>query len=192
MKDFRNTSPGLALLVILFLGIQHIDGQPVLIRDPGLRVAIEESLDLRDRLMTIQDLENLEVLDASFRGVQDLSGLEHARNLVDLDLGGNDLQLFSLAGPLPKLERLNLAGNRLRGFSTSSLLPNLKTLHLEETGLPKGFRPFGVHLEEIASTLSTLFLSGNVFSDFTFLQPLTNLVTLDVGRNSLTNFALPG
>src|SRR5262245_43151850 len=119
------------LLGALFLSTQHILGQPVRISDAGLSSAIEEALDLRDRLVTIQDLESLKVLDASFRGVQDLSGLEHSLNLVELDLSGNNLSEFYLPAPLPKLERLALAGNALWRFFTFGRMPNLKVLHLE-------------------------------------------------------------
>jgi hypothetical protein len=60
-------------LGVLFLSIQQIYGQFAPIPDPGLRAVIEDALELEDGLITVPNLERLQLLDASFRGVQNLN-----------------------------------------------------------------------------------------------------------------------
>src|SRR6266498_1130212 len=166
----------------------RLSGQTVSIPDPELRAAIQEALDLPDVDPTVQDLEQLIVLDASFRGIESLTRLEYARNLAELDLSGNNLEsneLHATLATLTNLHSLALAENELGTFELPGQLSQLQILHLEENELTQ------LVLPPSAAGLLELYLSRNRIKDLSFLNGLANLATLDLGWNALTQFALP-
>src|SRR6266536_626901 len=117
MMKTKAISLTIASLVTVFA--TRLFSQTVLIPDPELRAAIQEALELPDVDPTVQDLEQLIVLDASYRGIESLTGLEHARNLAELDLSGNNLksnELLPTLATLTNLNSLSLAENNLGAF----------------------------------------------------------------------------
>jgi len=119
--------------------------------DPQLEQAVREALGIPDDPLTLDDLATLTGLDASRRGITNLSGLEAAIHLQWLNLGGNpqitdlsplrrlaaltDLQLYecNLADVAPlaelySLTRLDVNWNRLRDLAPLTNLTDLTGL----------------------------------------------------------------
>jgi Leucine-rich repeat (LRR) protein len=105
------------LLVVL---AQSLSGQVVFIPDPELRVALVRALEPPSGNLTVQDLQRLTVLDASFRRIRNLDELENARNLAELNLSGNERDSITSIQTLTNLHSLNLAGNYLQTFSCTA------------------------------------------------------------------------
>ena len=97
----------------------------ITIPDPNLRTVIAEQLGmLRDdgqltRELLASDLSRLTILDASWRNIRDLSGLEFATNLQTLILTGNEIRSLGPIGPsrltgggqlLPEVTKRRLTG----------------------------------------------------------------------------------
>jgi hypothetical protein len=120
--------------------------QVVEIPDPGLLAAIRVALNRPTGDLTVADLESLTELDASrqARGpnaplIQSLQGLQAARNLTRLDLGGQGgpeatpnlaLNDFSRLAGLANLTELQLADNGLTQLTLPEGLANLRYLNV--------------------------------------------------------------
>src|SRR5438046_5423707 len=95
-------SPILLLLVLTGL-VATAQAQEVSIPDPGLNAAIRDALQKPAGPLTAQDLLSLTNLDARFRRVKSLEGLEAAHNLTTLDLSHNQLTNLTLPVGLTNL-----------------------------------------------------------------------------------------
>ena len=121
--------------------------------DPALREVVSEQLGVEN--FTQADMLGLPNLIAIRRNIIELKGLEHAKNLGFLDLGGNQISdLRPLAG-LTHLEVLRLWDNQIKDVSPLAGLVNLRELSL----------------------------SGNQISDISPLVGLANLENLGIDRN---------
>lgn len=107
----------------------------------------------------LPDLAAVVWLDVAQMGIGDLGGIERCINLVDLNLGKNEISDVTPLAELPKLVRLNLSGNRVSDLSGIEACVDLRSLKL----------------------------SKNRISDLTPLAGLTRLVSLDLDKNRITD-----
>ena len=155
---------------------------PVSIPDPNLAAAIREELSLTsNEPVTTYSILDLVELEAPNRGIKDLTGLEHAVNLKEVNLrweyisgegyvNSNVISDFSPLEKLTNLEKLNLSGmSGLRDVSTLASLTNLETLYLGNTAV-SDVSPLA-HL----TNLKGLDLESTDVSDVSALARLTNL-----------------
>ena len=129
---------------------------------PGLRSAVAAHLRKpEDVAITARDMAKLTHLYAGRREIKDLTGLEFATNLTDLDLNNNQIGNLSPLAALVNLEYLNISDNPLSASDLTPIagLTNLEFLNLAETEI----------------------------SDLSALAALTNLVTLELWRNSISD-----
>lgn len=117
---------------------QQDEPQVVNIPDPNLAAAIRQEI---GDAITADTILNLTRLVARNRGITDLTGLQHARNLQHLDLGGewidgegiansNTISDFSPIAGLTRLTRLNLSFCGISDVSFVSGLIKLTWLDL--------------------------------------------------------------
>ena len=126
--------------------------------DPALREVVSEQLGVEN--FTQADILELHNLIAFRRNIVELKGLEHAKNLGFLDLGGNQISdLRPLAG-LTHLEVLRLWDNKIKDISPLAGLVNLRELSL----------------------------SGNPISDLSPLIGLENLENLEIYNTNTKGF----
>ena len=104
--------------------------EEVYIPDPGLEAVIREEIDKLYGPIYVKDLEGLTRLDASKRGIADLTGMEYCTDLESLSLPGNKITDLSPLSQLVNLEELNLSHNEITDLSPLSQLVNLKELRL--------------------------------------------------------------
>ena len=132
---------------------------PHLISDPSLENAIRQQLGISaSDPVTQADLESLIQLDASYRGITDLVGLEYATNLRTLQLSGNPLSDLTPILGLP-----------------------LDTLSLNSTGIgTSGLAEIASHL----TGLTHLEVQSCNIDDFSSLASLTSLQYLNINYNS--------
>ena len=127
--------------------------------DPNLEAVIRGAIGKPTGPIYASDLEGLIELDASDRGISNLSGLEYCINLYVLDLLDNQITDISPLSSLNNLGWLNLPINRISNISALANLVNLVDLYLQ----------------------------GNQISDASALSALTNLEYLDLGSNQIGN-----
>ena len=150
----------------------NVPDSAVNIPDPGLRYAITEALNVPENAsITRTQMKSLRVLDdgqlleimefTTLDPIQDLTGLEFAINLTELDFAGHSISDVSPLARLRKLDWLNLSGNNI---SDVSPLANLTRLYW-------------------------LDLSYNNISDVSALAKLVKLEELDLSDNPITDAA---
>ena len=147
---------------------ERIPGAGVHIPDTNLRAAIEAELGkTAEDVITVEDMERLTYLDARNydeprkENISNLIGLEFAKNLSFLHIGGNSVSDLSPLAGLTKLDFLDAERN---------LISDLSPL--------KGL-----------ARLSGLILTDNLISNILPLKGLTNLKALRVNRNSISDFS---
>ena len=101
----------------------------VAIPDPKLHVLIAEALAGRstyvDSPVSEGKLPRLYTLRAFGSGVSDITGLEKARNLVELFLGSNTVSDIAALSDLPNLNRIDLSDNRITDIEPLVRTPGL-------------------------------------------------------------------
>ena len=128
--------------------------------DPNLRAAVRDALGLAPSdTLTQQALQGLTRLGAAARQISDITGLEHATQLTELDLRYNAISDISPLAQLTKLTTLELLRNQISDINPLA-------------GLTK---------------LTRLTLASNQISDVTTLLGLTQLMSLGLARNPITD-----
>ena len=141
---------------------------PVTIPDANLRAAIAEALGKpADAQLTAGDMSTLTKLIAHDVDVRELTGLEHAGNLENLDLNNNSLSDISALSELTKLKYLYLQNNNISDVSALSGLTQLTYLYLDNNLL------IDVSALSELTQLKGLGLSDNNISDVAALSGLT-------------------
>ncbi len=115
-----------------FLGYPQLL-QEATFEDPNLETVVRESLQIPDEKLSIEDLVNLESLDASNRSISNIQGLSNAPNLTHLDLSGNNLTSLEAFYFFPSLESLDLSENQLYLYDSSPIRQQLNVL--EDAGI---------------------------------------------------------
>jgi Leucine-rich repeat (LRR) protein len=205
MEVFRKCGFLIAFMVAI-LGFSACGGpKGDLFPDPELAEAVWEALGKPTNAIVPSDLETLTSLDASYRGVANLAGLEYCTkltklriedgtgrisdisplasmgNLTELRLNRNQVVDISPLASLTKLTVLDLSANPVADVSPLSSLSSLTELHLGDTnhGNPIG------DISPVASLtkLTVLDLNRRQIDDISPLASLTNLAKLDLSSN---------
>ena len=197
-NPITDTSPLASLTKLVDVDVEITEPPaPSLIPDPNLAAAIREALGLsRNAPITrqaVQRLSGLLVIDSQ---VKDLTGLEHATQLVLLGLHNGEIRdlrpitgltklrslgfsnnqisdIRPLAG-LTRLRELYLDGNRIRDVSPLAELTRLELLYLNRNQI-RDVSP----LTELTE-LKELYLASNPIEDTSPLVNLPNLVNVDI------------
>ena len=99
--------------------------------DPALREAVREALELPAGVPLTKDhIRDLDIFIAEGRGISDLTGLEFAINLREVNLGDNSITDLRPLANLIHLEELDLPENRISDISPLAGLPNLLQLRI--------------------------------------------------------------
>ncbi len=100
--------------------------------DPNLRAVVAEAISADPDRITVVALRRLERLDAGFREIESLEGLQHATNLRLLDLAGNRISDLTPLANLHNLEELGLSWNWIKDVSPLAGLTNLQVLTIRD------------------------------------------------------------
>ena len=140
-------------------------------RDPALRAAVEEALGKASgATITAEEMASLDELRATRRDVRDLTGLEHATKLVNLDLRGNRIEDLEPLSGMADLESLDVADNGVADLLPLAELTDLKRLNVNDNGVADLSPLAGLH------NLWLLQLERNPVAD---ISPLAELPSLD-------------
>ena len=185
----------------------------VSIPDANLAAAIRQEI---GNSITTATLLNLKRLEARNREIKDLTGLEHAHNLEELDLSGeyvegegtvnsNTISDFSPIAGLTNLKWLYLSNCSISDVSFLEGLTQLIYLSLTSNPISdvsplagltqlKWLYLFNTSVSDISALseltqLSSLGISGSSLSDLSPLSKLTQLTYLSLGNNSISDIS---
>jgi len=172
--------------VNLYLTAQN--SPPVNIPDRALANAIKKALGKRyGAVLTREDMEKLTELNVSQIGktpdegetIKNLTGLEYAVNLTNLDISGNKVDSLSALTNLTKLTRLVTIWNKISDLTPLANLTQLNYLDLWNNQIQD--------ITPIANLtqLSYLVLNGNIIWDIAPLANFIKLHDIDVSWNDI-------
>ena len=180
----------LAPLLLIVLSVccaltTSVHAQAVHIPDPNLRAAVRNELDLPANVsITQEDMDRLKHLSAYRSDIINLSGLESAKHLEELILGGNPISdLRPLAG-LTNLWRLIVPNCQISDISPLSSLRQLVELNFRENPISDLTPLVGL------TTLKYIDLSQCLIDDLSPLLSLENLYTLQLNDNQIMDVRL--
>ena len=207
----------LCLLIYLTLPLAAT-AQVVDIPDPNLRAAIENSLGKASGApITVSEMATLTRLEARNANISDLTGLEHATNLIDIDIGegevsepaGANSNSISDLSPLTKLTNLrdlNFGSNAVSDLSPLAGLTNLRVLYIYNnpisdlsplTGLTnlESLYAWWVRVTDLSpltrlTNLRALLIHGSgSISDISSLAGMTNLEVLSLWGEDVSDLS---
>ncbi len=157
----------------------RLPGTIVQIPDTNLRAAIAEELGKTPNApITVEEMERLEELNITNRGIQDLTGLQFATNLNELFLGtwrenaGNQISDLSPIAGLVELRDLRLDENPISDLSPLKNLKNLTHLVCRDTPVSD--------LSPLAGLINLRLIFLNANPNISDLSPLSGLINLGV------------
>ena len=104
--------------------------------DENLRTIVREALDLdSNSALTQQAMQALTILNAGNGGITDLTGLQHATRLEELDLSANNIRSIVPLEDLTRLTALNLNFNSIQVITSLEELTNLTRLSLRSNDI---------------------------------------------------------
>ena len=206
-NPITDTSPlaSLTKLVEVDVKITATPPKPVskdLIPDPNLAAAVRETLGLAPNApITEQVLRRLTRLKVISIRITNLTGLEHAIQLRDLNIQSSEITDLTPLEGLTQLTDLNLFQNKITSIRPLSRLINLRSLTISNNkinnvsplaGLTK-LMYLNIRNNQISDVspltgltqLERLFLSGNKIQDVNPLAKLTRLTELWLNRNDI-------
>ena len=163
----------------------RLPGASVHIPDLNLRAAIAEALGKSPNApITAEEMERLRRLDVENRGIQDLTGLQFAINLDDLEFRDNQISDLSPLASLTNLSRLGFRDNPVSDISPVRNLTNLTHLSFRNT-LVSDLSPLAglINLDNI------WFNAGAKISDFSPLAGLINLRIIHAGGHPISDLS---
>lgn len=133
-----------------------------------------------------EDVATISTITARSKGIRDLTGLEHCKRLMLLELPGNEVSDLSPLAGLDLLQSLTLTGNHVEDVSPLAGLKRLQYIELSNNKV-RDISPLA-GLE----AMNSLYMSGNQISDLTPVKGLSKLWTLDVADNNVADLAPVG
>lgn len=131
--------------------------------------------------ITAEDVATISTITARDKGIQDLTGLEHCKRLMLLELPGNKVSDLTPIAGLDLLQSLTLTDNEVEDISPLQGLKRLQYIELS------GNRVSDISALEGLEAMNSAYLSGNQISDLTPVKGLSKLWTLDVAGNKVSD-----
>ncbi len=168
--------------------------------DANLEQAVRDELERPTGVITRTDMRRLVSLEAGRREITDLSGLEQASRLQELNLHQNRIRDISVLENLTRLQELYLGDNRVNDISALERMGRLERLHLGNNPLSdieplqnlrrlRELRLEGAPLNDLSplgnlNNLEVLYLD-RISADFSILQELPRLQELSLAGSQL-------
>ena len=191
-----------SLLLPSFVYAQRNRPEVVSIPDTNLAAAVREII---GNSITTQTLLDITHLTAEKRGIENLTGLEHAHNLRSLYLQQNAISDVSPLSGLTQLTVLLLALNNISDVSPLADLKRLTDLgilnnHISDISALADLKQLthltlgGNHIFDISAIanlkqLTSLELSSNYISDISPLAELKKLTSLELWDNNISDIS---
>jgi autotransporter-associated beta strand protein len=177
-------APAAALaLAILFAGAAAGD-TIVTFPDANLEAGVRSALGIAAPTpITSVDMLGLTTLQATWRDIVNLDGLQYALNLEVLNLGANRISNLDPLAGLSNLKSLYLRDNQIGDMSALSGLTKMSLLDLQSNGLTD------ISSLPALAHLWTLLLVDNAISDISRLSELGELQFLSLQYNQISDIS---
>jgi Leucine-rich repeat (LRR) protein/Neuraminidase (sialidase) len=151
--------------------------------DRNLELAVRIATGIIFRPIQVRDLAcgDFTTLEAADKGITDLTGLEHCRELETIDLRNNAISDLSPIAGLTALRTLNLANNNVQDLAPITGLTSLEVFRAKNNNIAA--------LPEMSALtqLRELSLGANAIADLSPIAALPALVELGLVENAFGN-----
>ena len=162
----------------------RLPGAFVRIPDTNLRAAIAEELGKSPNApITVDEMKRLGRFNVENRGIRDLTGLQFATNLSQLDLRGNQISDLSPLAGLINLRSLSVQDNHLLDISPVKGLTNLTYLEVDDNQLSDISPVRGL------TNLNRLEFNRTQVADISPVRGLINLTVLEFKRTLVSDIS---
>ncbi len=201
----------LLVVVATFMGTPGNASAAVIVNFPDANFETEVRIELglpAPSDITDSDMARMTSLNAHWRDIANIQGIEYATNLTYLGIGYNQISDISPVSGLKKLTELALTDNQISDISSVSGLTKLTELILSWNQISDILALSGLtNLTELylwnnqvsdisplsgMNHLTKLVLAGNQISDISALSGLANLVELHLQGNQIETLDLRG
>ncbi|RKU31575.1 hypothetical protein C6499_04205 [Candidatus Poribacteria bacterium] len=156
----------------------------VYIPDANLRRVIEATLGKAPGdVITSEDIARLTRMDAADKGIRDLTGLEHARQLEHIEFQHNAISDLTPLSGLTQLRNIKLRGNKITDVSPLARLVNVDWLGLEENEITDVTPLSGL------VKLNGIGIDQNPVSDVSPLAEMRSLEGVSAWDTAITDFS---
>ena len=135
-------------------------------------------------LTALANLPNLKGLDLSYNSQANFQQLASLTNLTSLYLSGSGITNLSFVQNLKQLTNLSVCANQVMDVSPLTGLSNLRILNFAENA---GLVDFSVI--STLTNLESLSLNGNSITNLAFLQSQSHLTALNIDANLISSFS---
>ena len=154
--------------------------------DRNLEAAVRQQVFSKrdtDKPLTAADVATVAVVQGNFRGITNLTGLEHCKSLASLELAGNRISDLKPLSGLRQLQYVHLASNRIADVTSLGTLPALQYIQLESNQVVDP-APLAA-----CTNLASIYLSRNKLKTVAPLTQLPRVVTFYADGNGLKSVA---
>lgn len=159
----------------------------VTFKDKRLELAVRKTLGesiSEETPITVADMSKLyQLANTNKRGIEDLSGLEHAVNLQHVDLSDNRIKDVTPLAGLRDIRQLDLHNNEIEDISPIKKLTGLVHLDLHNNRIKE------ISALQELTKLTYLDLIGNQIVDISPLRNLIKLGVLELRMNRITDIS---
>ncbi|MBT1035502.1 leucine-rich repeat domain-containing protein [Canibacter sp. lx-45] len=181
--------------------------ESVEVPDTSLRACILWELDLNEKTpivnKVLQQVQSMNCINGNGNGkVKDLTGLEHAKNLVSLRVNNNELTDLSPLKGATKLQSLDVSDNKLTNLDIAKHLPALTSISAENNRISdiSGLKGHTerieklqldnnklTHLNDLPEDLIQFSAESNRISDITGIAKSPYLRVINLRHNRITD-----
>lgn len=179
----------LALLAVLTLGSIHADtntNEPPAFVDPQLEAAVRQQVFAKRNTtnsLTPSDVAQVSVVVGNFKGITNLSGMEHCKAIASLELAGNRIVDLTPLQNLRQLQLLILSSNKITDVAALGTVPALQYIELSHNQVKD------ISALAVLTNLASVYLGDNKLTSIAGLTNLPRLVTLYAEGNALKSIA---
>lgn len=156
----------------------------VVFEDSAFEAKIAECLGVEVGSITVNDMLNLESLTHISYNIKDITGLEYATNLTEIDMDRTQITDLTPISHLTSLTKLNVSRGRLNDLTPLAGLTNLSELTLEDLTGAADLTPL-----RNLTNLTVLNINICQVKDLRPLSNLTNLTDLSLTANAISDLS---
>ena len=154
--------------------------------DPALEEAVRHYVFEKrntDEPLTPEDVKDISQVVARDKGIKDLSGIEHLKRVMLLDLSGNQISDITPLADLSLLQSLTLVNNQVSDVSPLEGLTRLQYIELS------GNQVRDISALSELKAMSSLYLTGNQVTDISAVSGMPRLWSLYLEGNQIKDLS---
>jgi|GEM_PF-2657747 len=167
---------------LIVLTISKGSKEIITFEDPELEIAVRSAIDKFEEPVYLGDILDVEILEATDKGINSLIGLESFINLRELKLDKNSINRIDSILALPNLEIVHLQENEITTVDLKYAFNKVVDLDLSKNKIKR------VSFNSSLNMTKSVNLSGNDITDVSMVQSLKSISKMNFSNNNISTF----